>query len=145
MKFKGVHCCGRLIIIFLWLYSSLSVAQYKNSDTSIGLKSLPDVIKWRLNAPASPERVAIELSDEWKKRTFLRIIMLFGLVTRPFLIKNNDITVLTDPIFSNRASPVGFLGPKRLIPPAISIKDLPKIDVIVISHNHYDHLDIKKY
>ena len=60
-----------------------------------------------------------------------------------FVIKNNDITVLTDPIFSNRASPVGFLGPKRLIPPAISIKDLPKIDVIVISHNHYDHLDIK--
>ena len=38
---------------------------------------------------------------------------------------------------------MGFLGPKRLIPPAISIKDLPKIDVIVISHNHYDHLDIK--
>ena len=70
MKFNGVHCCGRLIIIFLWLYSSLSVAQYKNSDTSIGLKSLPDVIKWRLNAPASPERVAIELSDEWKKKDF---------------------------------------------------------------------------
>ena len=142
MKFNGVHCYGRLIIIFLWLYSSLSVAQYKNSDTSIGLKSLPDVIKWRLNAPASPERVAIELSDEWKKNDFAENNYAVWIGHATFLIKNNDITVLTDPIFSNRASPVGFLGPKRLIPPAISIKDLPKIDVIVISHNHYDHLDI---
>ena len=66
MKFKSANRCDRLFIIFLCLYSGLSIAQYENSDPSVGLKSLSDVIKWRLNAPASPARIAIELSDEWK-------------------------------------------------------------------------------
>ena len=52
------------------------------------------------------------------------------------------MTVLTDPVFSNRASPVGWAGPERLIPPAMSLEQLPSIDVVVISHNHYDHLDL---
>ncbi len=59
-----------------------------------------------------------------------------------FLINNGDLTILTDPIFSERASPLNFAGPKRLIKPVIKIKDLPEVDVITISHNHYDHLDI---
>lgn len=57
------------------------------------------------------------------------------------LIRINDKLILTDPIFSNRASPVQFVGPKRHTPPAITIAQLPQIDMIVISHNHYDHLD----
>lgn len=48
---------------------------------------------------------------------------------------------LTDPVFSNRASPSQFAGPKRFHQPPISIADLPKITTVVISHNHYDHLD----
>ena len=59
-----------------------------------------------------------------------------------FLINNGDLTILTDPIFSERASPLKFAGPKRLIKPVIKIKDLPEVDVITISHNHYDHLDV---
>ena len=51
-------------------------------------------------------------------------------------------TILTDPIFSDRCSPVQFAGPKRYTPPSININSLPKIDIIVISHNHYDHLDL---
>ena len=50
--------------------------------------------------------------------------------------------MLTDPIFSERAYPVGCAGPERLIPPAIPIERLPHIDAVVISHNHYDHLDL---
>ena len=53
------------------------------------------------------------------------------------------ISILTDPIFSDRCSPVQFAGPKRYSKPAISIDSLPKVDLIVISHNHYDHLDYK--
>jgi N-acyl-phosphatidylethanolamine-hydrolysing phospholipase D len=59
------------------------------------------------------------------------------------LIQYRKINILTDPIFSERASPVDFAGPKRHNPPAINITDLPDIDYIVISHNHYDHLDKK--
>lgn len=48
---------------------------------------------------------------------------------------------LIDPVFSERASPFGFMGPKRFQPTPIAIKDLPPITKVLISHNHYDHLD----
>ena len=51
------------------------------------------------------------------------------------------VTVLTDPVFSNRASPVQFAGPRRAQPPGLALSELPHVDVVVISHNHYDHLD----
>lgn len=51
------------------------------------------------------------------------------------------LNLLTDPIFSERASPVPFAGPKRHQPPGVSLADLPRIDLVIISHNHYDHLD----
>ena len=57
------------------------------------------------------------------------------------LLHANGKTILTDPIFSDRCSPVQFLGPKRYSYPTIYIESLPKIDLVVISHNHYDHLD----
>ncbi|MDT0628116.1 MBL fold metallo-hydrolase [Alteromonas sp. W364] len=58
-----------------------------------------------------------------------------------FLIQHKGLTLLTDPIFSNRASPLSFAGPKRYIPHAMDYADLPNIDIVIISHNHYDHLD----
>ncbi len=58
------------------------------------------------------------------------------------LIQYKGINILTDPMFSNRASPVGFAGPKRYNPPGIQLNRLPKLDYVVISHSHYDHLDL---
>ena len=57
------------------------------------------------------------------------------------LLQIGSMNVLTDPIWSERASPVAFAGPKRLVPPAIPLASLPPLDVIVLSHDHYDHLD----
>ena len=57
------------------------------------------------------------------------------------LVQVGGSTVLTDPIFSERASPLSFAGPKRHVAPGIAIAELPHIDAVVISHNHYDHLD----
>ena len=59
-----------------------------------------------------------------------------------YLIQYKGITILTDPIFSERASPVSFAGPKRYTQPGVDITALPKIDAVIISHNHYDHLDV---
>lgn len=57
------------------------------------------------------------------------------------LIQLDGVNILTDPHWGPRASPVSFAGPKRLIPPGVRFADLPPIDAVVISHDHYDHLD----
>ncbi len=59
-----------------------------------------------------------------------------------FLLCLPGLTVLTDPVFSERCSPVRFAGPKRVRAPGLQIEALPKIDLILLSHNHYDHMDI---
>jgi L-ascorbate metabolism protein UlaG (beta-lactamase superfamily) len=59
-----------------------------------------------------------------------------------FLIQTAGYNILTDPVFSERTSPFSFIGPKRIHKPGIDIAKLPKIDVIIISHDHYDHLDL---
>lgn len=58
-----------------------------------------------------------------------------------FLIQFSGLNILTDPQFSERASPVSWAGPKRVVPPALQISDLPDIDAVIISHDHYDSLD----
>lgn len=58
-----------------------------------------------------------------------------------FLVQFGGLNVLTDPHFTRRASPLGWAGPERLAEPGLALKDLPPIDVVLISHNHYDHLD----
>ncbi|MGD9390858.1 MAG: MBL fold metallo-hydrolase, partial [Thioalkalispiraceae bacterium] len=59
-----------------------------------------------------------------------------------FLLQFAGLNILTDPQFSQRASPVTWAGPPRVIPPALAINDLPEIDAVVISHDHYDSLDV---
>jgi L-ascorbate metabolism protein UlaG (beta-lactamase superfamily) len=58
------------------------------------------------------------------------------------LVQAAGLNILTDPIWSDRASPVPFAGPERIARPGIRFEDLPKIDLVLVSHNHYDHLDI---
>lgn len=58
------------------------------------------------------------------------------------LLQVDGINVLTDPHWGSRASPVSWAGPRRLAPPGLAFEDLPRIDVVVISHDHYDHLNL---
>lgn len=87
-----------------------------------------DRIKWQqvslsqIQAPTSPEQIT------W-----------IGHATT--LVQLGGLNILTDPVFSERVSPLQWTGPKRLIKLPISLEELPHIDVVVISHNHYDHLD----
>ncbi len=60
-----------------------------------------------------------------------------------FLIQYAGLNILTDPIWSFRCSPFQFAGPHRMRPPGVKFADLPKIDLVLISHNHYDHFDTK--
>jgi L-ascorbate metabolism protein UlaG (beta-lactamase superfamily) len=106
--------------------------------------TMSDLLRWQLDrkrgpwrewtdaapGPAPPERVA----DGELRVTFVGHSTL--------LVQLDGLNVLTDPIWSDRASPVGFAGPSRVRPPGIRFQDLPPIDVVLISHNHYDHLDM---
>src|SRR4029450_6104869 len=58
------------------------------------------------------------------------------------LVQLDGVNILTDPNWSKRASPVSFAGPKRVAPPGLTFENLPPIHVVVISHDHYDHLDV---
>jgi L-ascorbate metabolism protein UlaG (beta-lactamase superfamily) len=59
-----------------------------------------------------------------------------------WLLRLGNVTVLTDPIWSQRCSPVSFAGPKRVRRPGLAFEALPRVDVVVVSHGHYDHLDV---
>lgn len=58
-----------------------------------------------------------------------------------FLFQYRGVNVLTDPVLSERASPFRLVGPRRFTPPALTVADMPPIHLVLISHNHYDHLD----
>ena len=60
-----------------------------------------------------------------------------------FLVKMDGVTFLTDPMFSDRASPVSFAGPPRLVPPGVPLDALPPVDFVLLSHDHYDHADVQ--
>ena len=136
----------RLLLIFCLIYfsTSMSFAQerFSNSDGMKNEKSLSEVLKWSWSRE-EPKKEFIKTNENINLNSLKdREHYALWIGHSTFLINNGDLTILTDPIFSERASPLNFAGPKRLIKPVIKIKDLPEVDVITISHNHYDHLDV---
>ena len=84
------------------------------------------------NSPQPPPPVRVDADD-------LHITFI-GQST--VLIQVAGLNILTDPFFSTRASPVQWAGPKRVRPPGLALDRLPPIDVVLVSHNHYDHMDL---
>lgn len=89
--------------------------------------------------PRAPQDVVRPSAGDFAAAATTLSIRWFGHST--VLIEIEGRRVLTDPIWSDRASPVGFAGPKRFSPPLVALADLPTPDAVVISHDHYDHLD----
>jgi L-ascorbate metabolism protein UlaG (beta-lactamase superfamily) len=117
-------------------------ARFHNLQTTVHA-GFSDMVRWMTNrdegpwqewreivpAPPPPERVAGgALRVTWVNHS-------------TFLVQTENLNILTDPIWSERCSPVSFAGPKRHHAPGIRFEDLPPIDVVLISHNHYDHMD----
>jgi L-ascorbate metabolism protein UlaG (beta-lactamase superfamily) len=107
-------------------------------------KTFVDVLKWYVTRERQPwpEYSELPVTDKPPQQVEgdrLRVAFV-GHVT--MLIQTQGLNILTDPVWSDRVSPFSWIGPKRVHPPGIRFEDLPPIDLVLISHNHYDHLDL---
>ncbi|HEY5079099.1 MAG TPA: MBL fold metallo-hydrolase [Opitutaceae bacterium] len=102
-----------------------------------------DLLKWKLTSRPAP----------WPKRVDLAPLPLppapasGGIAATwvghsTFLLRSASATILTDPVFSDRASPVSWAGPRRVAPPAFAFDLIPKVDLVLLSHDHFDHCDL---
>lgn len=100
-----------------------------------------EIWRWRSARAAAlwPTRVEVQAALPEQRVAGLRITMV-GHASA--LIQTAGLNILTDPIWSERASPVGFAGPRRVTAPGVAFERLPPIDLVLVSHNHYDHLDL---
>ena len=89
--------------------------------------------RWPDRVPVHPRRPGSPVSDE--------VIVTF-IGHSSFLIQTGGTSVLIDPVYSERASPLSFAGPRRVRGPGVPFDDLPPISLILLSHNHYDHCDL---
>ncbi len=118
---------------------------YNQNRESRAEKDFFDLLKWMRNRNKrswpkfhlgrKQAQLATDLKANQAVVTFINHATL--------LIQIDGANILTDPVFAERVSPLAQAGPKRVREPGLKISELPKIDFILLSHNHYDHLDLK--
>lgn len=113
------------------------------SDGRPAGKGLADFLKWQTSRGGRerfPEQYPAPPQDKPPARFDGARVVHLGHAS--FLYQVAGLNLLVDPVYSERASPFSFLGPRRVNAPGIAFADLPRIDAVLITHNHYDHLDI---
>lgn len=105
-----------------------------------------DVLRWKSNAAPKPwpehvKSVVPFIKPDARLRPGELKVTFIGHST--VLIQIGELNILTDPVWSERASPFTWMGPKRVEAPGIPLDALPPIDIVLLSHNHYDHMDLK--
>jgi L-ascorbate metabolism protein UlaG (beta-lactamase superfamily) len=143
-------------VIFFTIGAMLSAPRYHGpvtdhfdgkkfiNPTGVQAKGLKDVWRWMLNRKREPWQ--LQKSDQRGKRPldfFKDGIRITFVNHSTFLIQADGVNILTDPVWSPRTSPFTWAGPKRMREPGLRFEDLPRIHYVLLSHNHYDHLDIK--
>ena len=114
-----------------------------------GRPSNEDLRRWRSERKAKglPKPPTTDLSVVPPDLTFLHANRSQNAITwighNTLLLQCNGLNILTDPVFSERCSPVQFAGPRRHQQPGVLLDQLPHIDLVLLSHNHYDHLDAR--
>lgn len=102
-----------------------------------------DFLKWRFSREQGkwPESVDVTTTVPLTRVVGKELRVTYvGHAT--ILLQINGLNILTDPIWSDRASPFNFVGPRRVAAPGVRFEDLPPIDLVLVSHNHYDHMDL---
>lgn len=113
---------------------------YPGGETRRGLI---DVLRWKFTSKAAPWPGWVDITPQRPPP-----LPTDGAVTATwinhatFLLQTAHYNLLTDPVFSERVSPVSWAGPRRVHAPGVEFADLPKIDAVLVSHDHYDHCDL---
>lgn len=122
--------------------------QYKNGRfINPWLNTQPtfkDLLRWRLKGSRAqwPRKVSLSEIDCPPERVDGSKLRISYVNHSTLLIQTAGLNILIDPVWAQRVGPWGLLGPKRVHPPGIQFEDLPSIDYILVTHTHYDHLDI---
>ncbi|HET7534805.1 MAG TPA: MBL fold metallo-hydrolase [Candidatus Didemnitutus sp.] len=118
------------------------------NSTGVQARSFSDLPRWwwqqlvHRTAARWPDSVPLTCTPQLPPEIPAGHVAVTFIGHSTFLLQFPGLTVLTDPIFATCAGPLGRFGPKRVRPPAMALEQLPPIDVVLVSHNHYDHLDI---
>lgn len=145
-----------LIVLGIGFWTSAPGYQGEKNDHFDGTKFLngpgyeektsTDLRKWLFTRKPGEWNELIEEDITYGEQPADRIVDSTQVITyinhSTFLIQTDGLNIITDPVYSKRVSPFSFAGPKRMRPPGIRFEDLPETDYVLISHNHYDHLDI---
>lgn len=128
------------------LKSHHQIDGFRNLESS--LRKPGDVERWRKERkaqglPHPPSNGYAAFTERWWQKAELQgeDDRLWWLGHATVLLRINGLYLLTDPVLSQRASPLSFAGPERKTPSPIHINELHQLDAVLISHNHYDHLD----
>ena len=102
-----------------------------------------DLLKWKMTSRAAPwpERVEV-ITLPLPPPPRLDGIVATWVGQSTFVLRSAAATILTDPVFSERAGPAPWLGPRRVAQPGVDFDTVPKVDLVLLSHDHYDHCDI---
>ena len=106
-------------------------------------KGLLEAMKWKFNTKSPSWPAWISTPEDNILPIDPKKTIITSITHATFFIQTSGINILTDPIWSKRAGPLSFLGPRRVKEPGLRLDQLPNIDIVTISHNHYDHLDIR--
>ncbi len=145
-----------LFVVGVGLWTSAPGYKGEQSDHFTGTKFIngpgyeeqgfTQLLKWVTNRKPGEWAELTEEDITYGEQPAKRILDSTQVITyvnhSTFLIQTDGLNIITDPVYSKRVSPFSFAGPKRMRPPGICFEDLPDLDFVLISHNHYDHLDI---
>jgi L-ascorbate metabolism protein UlaG (beta-lactamase superfamily) len=105
-------------------------------------RSWRDLLRWKLHSQAAPWPRRVEIAPQRPAVPGAGEVVATWINHSTFLLQTPHGSVITDPIFSERCSPLSWAGPRRVHPPGVRFGEPPRLDAVLLSHDHYDHCDL---